>query len=79
MELHILTVMWSSPLCEVNAAGIGTTTIPVQSTSHNGEADMASNQHIMSFLSFSSGAVDFMADRVTKSQSLMFHIKSNFY
>ena len=50
MELHILTVMWSSPLCEVNAAGIGTTTIPVQSTSHNGEAYSDSNGHIMSLL-----------------------------
>ena len=44
--------MWSSPVCEVNDADIGTTAIPEQSTSHNGEAHSDSNRHVLSLLRF---------------------------
>jgi len=44
--------MWSSPACEVNDADIGTTAIPEQSTSHNGEAYSDSNRHVLSLLRF---------------------------
>jgi hypothetical protein len=43
-----LFVMWSCPLCEVNAASIWFTIILAQYTSHNGEAYNDSSQCIMS-------------------------------